>query len=287
MMMMQRIKTKFIHMISKIVFWFAIILIALYILFPIYWALISSLKTGNQLMMTPTTFIPRDPVTYKFKPTLENYQVVFESKAYRIGLVNSIIVAGSTTLLSLIIGSLGAFALGKLHFRGKRPTIYLILSMTMFPQIAVLTGLYTIFNTFKIPAIPSMVLSYLLFTLPFTTWMLTNYFKGFPDEIMQAAWIDGATPFQTFRMILLPLSVPAVISTGLLAFIYAWNEYLFALVFSAIEPEARTVTVAVAYFGSTFTSQSVAAAIVTTIPALILIMIFQSRLSAGIANLTS
>jgi ABC-type glycerol-3-phosphate transport system permease component len=96
---MQRIKTKFIHMICKIVFWFAIILIALYILFPIYWALISSLKTGNQLMMTPTTFIPRDPVTYKFKPTLENYQVVFESKAYRIGLVNSIIVAGSTTLI--------------------------------------------------------------------------------------------------------------------------------------------------------------------------------------------
>jgi trehalose/maltose transport system permease protein len=278
-------KNKITYIIGRILFWLIRIVIAIYILFPIYWALNSSLKTSNQLMMTPTTFIPRDPETLEFKPTFENYLIVFQSKQYLTGLLNSVLVASSTTGLALLIGSLGAFALGKLRFRGKTPTLYVILSMTMFPQVAVLTGLYAIVRFLRIPAIPSMILSYMLFTLPFTTWVLTAFFKGLPIEIMQAARVDGATPIETFRMILLPLSAPALISTGLLAFINAWNEYLFALVFTAIEPDARTVTVAVAFFGSTFTSQSVAAAVVTTIPAVILVSIFQKRISAGITSI--
>lgn len=163
-------KTKISHILGRLLFWIVGITIAIYILFPIYWALNSSLKTGNQLVMVPTTFVPRDPVTLKFKPTFENYLVVFQSKQYLGGLMNSFIVAGSTTLFSLMIGSLGAFALGKLRFRGKTPTMYMILSMTMFPQVAVLTGLYAIVRKFHLPGISSMILSYLLFTLPFTTW---------------------------------------------------------------------------------------------------------------------
>lgn len=275
---------KFTHIIGQILFCLIVIIIAIYILFPIYWALNSSLKTGSQLVMTPVTFVPRDPKTLELKPTFENYLVVFRSKQYLTGLLNSVIVAGSTSVLSLMIGSFGAFALGKLRFRGKTPSLYVILSMTMFPQIAVLTGLYTIARLFRISAIPSMILSYLLFTLPFSVWVLTAFFKGLPSEIMQAAQVDGATPFQTFHMILLPLSAPALVTTGLLAFINAWNEFLFALTFTAIEPSARTVTVAVAFFGSTFTSQSMAAAIVTTIPAIILILIFHNRITSGITG---
>lgn len=276
----------FSNVISRLLFWIVIIVIATYILFPIYWALNSSLKTGNQLIMVPATFIPRDPVTLKFKPSFENYLVVFHSKEYLRSLRNSVIVAGSATLLSLMVGSLGAFALGKFRFRGKKPTMYMILSMTMFPQIAVLTSLYAIVYKLHIPAIPSMILSYLLFTLPFTTWVLTAYFKELPLEIIQAARVDGATPLQILYLILLPLSMPALITSGLLSFINAWNEYLFALIFSATDPNARTVTVAVTYFGSTLTSQSMAAAIVTTIPTVILMLIFQKRITSGILMVT-
>jgi len=235
--------------------------------------------------MAPTTFLPRDPVTFKFNPTFENYLVVFQSKVFLRGLLNSFIVAGSTTLLSLTIGSFGAFALGKLRFRGKTPTMYMITSMTMFPQVAVLTGLYAIVRKFHIPGIPSMILSYLLFTLPFTTWLLTAFFKDLPLEITQAARVDGATPLQIIYLVLLPLSAPALITSGLMSFINAWNEYLFALLFTAIEPDARTVTVAITFFGSTFTSQAMAAAIVTTIPAFILVLIFQRRITSGITRI--
>ena len=261
-----------------------IIAIALYILLPIYWALITSLKTGNQLFMTPVTFIPRDPETFEIKPTFENYQAVFRNKQYLHGLLNSLIVAGSTTILSLILGSLGAFAIGKLRFRGKTPSTYVILTMTMFPQIAVLTGLYAIVRFLRIAAIPSMIMSYLLFTLPFSTWVLTAFIKGLPVAIIQAAQVDGATLFQTFLLILLPLSAPALVTTGLLSFINAWNEYLFALTFTVIEPDARTVTVAIAFFGGSITSQLMAAAVLTTIPAVILISIFQKRITSGLTR---
>jgi trehalose/maltose transport system permease protein len=162
-----------------------------------------------------------------------------------------------------------------------------ILSMTMFPQVAVLTGLYAVIRILGISAIPSMILSYLLFTLPFTAWVLTAFFKGLPTEIMQSAQVDGATPFQTFRMILLPLTAPALVTTGLLAFINAWNEYLFALTFTTIEVDARTVPVAIALFTGEISHQEpfgeiMAAAVLVTIPLIILVLIFQRRIIAGL-----
>ncbi len=112
--------------------------------------------------------------------------------------------------------------------------MYIILAMTMFPQIAVLSGLYAVINTLGIPAIPSLIVTYLLFSLPFTAWVLTAFFRELPTEIFQSAQVDGASPFQTFYMIMLPLTAPALVTTGLLAFIGAWNEYLFALTFTSV-----------------------------------------------------
>ena len=157
----------------------------------------------------------------------------------------------------------------------------------MFPQVAVLTGLYAVIRTLNLDAIPSMILSYLLFTLPFTTWVMTSFFEGLPTELMQSAQVDGATPFQTFYKILLPLTMPALVTTGLLAFITAWNEYLFALTFTTIEPNARTVPVAIALFTGQVSFQEpfgeiMAAAIVVTIPLLLLVLIFQQRIVAGL-----
>jgi trehalose/maltose transport system permease protein len=275
------------RILNRVLFWIAVAVIAIYMLFPFYWAINSSLKTENQLQMTPATFIPRDQETLKISPTFQNYMAVFRNDRFLTGLKNSVIVAVTTTALSLLIGSFAAFALGKLRFRGRTPSLYVILSMTMFPQVAVLTGLYAVIRTLQISAIPSMILSYLLFTLPFTAWVLTAFFKGLPTEIMQSAQVDGATPFQTFWMILLPLTAPALVTTGLLAFINAWNEYLFALTFTTIEVDARTVPVAIALFTGEISFQEpfgeiMAAAVLVTIPLLVLVLIFQRRIIAGL-----
>ena len=268
------------HILGRILFWTLIVIIFVYMLFPFYWALNSSLKTEAELQQTPATFWPENP-------TMINYKAVFQNDKFTRGLLNSTVVAVSTTILCLAAGSFGAFALGKLRFRGKAPSLYLILAMTMFPQIAVLSGLYAVITTLHIPAIPSMILSYMIFTLPFTVWVMTSFFQGLPGEIMQSAQVDGASPFQTFYMILLPLTMPALVTTGLLAFIAAWNEYLFALTFTTVEPAARTVPVAIALFTGTIARQEpfgeiMAAAVVVTVPLVILVLIFQQKIVAGL-----
>lgn len=274
-------------LLGKIAFWFIVVIMFINLIFPFYWTLNTSMKTENQLIMTPATFIPRDPDTGGISISLQNYGAVFRNDAFVRGIMNSAIVAISVTVLALLFGSFGAFALGKLRFRGKTASLYIILSMTMFPQISVLTGLYAVIGALGIPARLSMILSYMLFTLPFTIWVMTTFFKKLPDSLLQAANVDGATSFQAFYMILLPLTVPAMVTTGLLSFIAAWNEYLFALTFTSIESSARTVPVAMALFSGEVARQEpfgeiMAAAVVVTIPLLILVYVFQKRLVEGL-----
>jgi trehalose/maltose transport system permease protein len=268
------------HTFGRILFWLVILIVAMYLLFPFYWALNSSLKTETELQRTPATFIPENPV-------LDNYRAIFKNDKFVRGLINSVIVATSTTVVCLAVGSFAAFALGKLRFRGKTPSLYLILAMTMFPQVAVLAGLYAVINNLGISPIPSMILSYMIFTLPFTAWVLTSFFQELPMEIMQSAQVDGASPFQTFYMILLPLTAPALVTTGLLAFIAAWNEYLFALTFTVIAPNDRTVTVAIRLFTGEIARQEpfgeiMAASVFVTIPLIILVLVFQQKIMAGL-----
>jgi trehalose/maltose transport system permease protein len=279
------VKTK--RRINRVLLWLVIVLMGIWMLFPFYWAAISSLKSESMLAMTPTTFLPRDPATQQFTIYTRNYQAVFTNQAFLRAIVNSAIVAISVTLLSLAIGSFAGFALGKLRYRGKTGTLYVILAMTMFPAIAVLTGLYAMITNLGIPPIPSMIITYMLFTLPFTAWVLTSFFRELPTEIFQSAQVDGASPFQTFYMIMLPLTAPAMVTTGLLAFIGAWNEYLFALTFTSIAPNARTLPVIIANFPSQFSMQIpfgeiMAAGIVSSLPLIALVFIFQRRIVAGL-----
>jgi trehalose/maltose transport system permease protein len=273
--------------IGRILFWLLVVIIVVWMLFPFYWAINSSLKSEAQLQMTPATFVPRDPRTNAISPLTANYLAVFQNRSFVRGLLNSAIVALSTTLISLAVGAFAAFALGKLRFRGRTASLYMVLAMTMFPQIAVLSGLYAMILFLGISAIPSMIITYLIFTLPFTAWVLTSFFKELPTEIMQAAEVDGATAFQTFRMILLPLTTPALVTTGLLAFISAWNEYLFALTFTSVEPTARTVPVVIALFTGTIARQEpfgeiMGAGILVSIPLVVLVLVFQQRIVAGL-----
>ena len=274
-------------LVGRILFWILVVILFIYLIFPFYWTLVTSLKSENQLMMTPATFLPRNPETKSVSFSFRNYAAVFRNRTFIRGIMNSAIVSLSVTLLSLIFGAFGAFALGKLRFKGKTMSLYLILSMTMFPQISVLTGLYAVIRTLSIPARTSMILSYMLFTLPFTIWVMTTFFKKLPDSLLQAANVDGATSFQAFYMILLPLTIPAMVTTGLLAFISAWNEYLFALTFTSIESSARTVPVAMALFSGEIARQEpfgeiMAASVIVTLPLLILVYIFQRRLVEGL-----
>jgi trehalose/maltose transport system permease protein len=193
-----------------------------------------------------------------------------------------------TVLLSLVVGSFAAYALGRIRFKGRTILLYMVLTMTMFPRISILSGLYSIVREVGVFGSPfALIMTYPVFTLPFTVWVLTAFFRGLPKEIEQAAIVDGASPFQVFRMILLPLTAPALVTTGLLAFVTSWNEYLLALNFTITEPDAQTVPVAIAQFSGTVSRQEplaeiMAAAIVVTVPLVILVLVFQNRIAAGL-----
>jgi len=275
----------------KVPFWTLIALIFIYALFPFYWALRSAFTPDPALFATPIQYIPHHP-------TLQHFRDVLSSDFFRRALLNSTIVAGSVTLISLTIGSVAAYALGRFRFRGKSPVLYLMLSMTIFPQIAILGALYTMFSGFHIvgpidfPKLYdtewALIFSYLIFTLPFTIWVLTGFMRALPADLEEAAYLDGATPLQVFYKVLLPLIAPGLVTTGLLAFIAAWNEYLFALSFIQ-SPSKYTVPVAITSFtgasGNAFQTpwgQLMAATVVVTVPLIVATLLLQKRILAGL-----
>jgi len=270
--------------LPKVAFYAVLTLILLYIIFPFYWAFRSAITPDADLFATPVQYFPTHP-------TLHNFQLVLSDSQFQRALLNSAIVAVSVTLLALAIGATASYALGRFHFTGRTPVLYLVLSMTMFPQVAVLVALWNMINQFGLyDHLYALVLTYLVFTLPFTVWVLTSFFRALPSELEEAAYVDGATPFQTFWRIMLPLVAPGLVTTGLLAFISAWNEFLYALSFIQ-SPENRTVPLAIFNFvpatnvGSNFVTpwgQMMAATVVVTVPLVVLTLIFQRRILAGL-----
>jgi len=277
--------------VRRLPFYLLLALIALWALFPFYWALKSAFTPDIDLFKTPVEYVPSHA-------TLTQFRQVLGSSFFLRALLNSTIVAGSVTLLGLAIGSLAAFALGRFGFRGRSATLYLMLSMTIFPQIAILGALYTMFNTslhawfFTVhplyDTLGALVVSYMIFTLPLTVWVLTSFIRALPKDLEEAAYIDGATPLQAFRRVLLPLVAPGLVTVGLLAFIAAWNEFLYALSFEET-PSNYTVNLAIVNFvgktGSTFQvpwGQIMAATIVVTIPLIVLTLLLQRRILAGL-----
>jgi trehalose/maltose transport system permease protein len=275
-------KKRWIELLQRLVFYLLVVFIAVYALFPFYWAFNTSFKTEDE-MFRRASYLPQDP-------TLKNYQYVLRDGKFLVALRNSAFVAGATSVLALLVGSFAAYALGRLRFPGRTVLLYVVLSMTMFPSISILSGLYTIVREFGLFGTPfALIMTYPVFTLPFTVWVLTAFFKGLPAEIEQAALIDGATQMQTFRLILLPLTAPALVTTGLLAFVTSWNEYLFALNFTITNPSAQTVPVVIAQFSGIESLQEpiaeiMAAAMVVTIPLVVLVLIFQNRIVAGLTS---
>jgi len=275
-------KSRWGRVVARTPFYLLVALIFVYCLFPFYWVLRSSFTPEVKLFQTPVKYIP-SPFT------LANYREVLSASFFTDALLNSVIVAGSVTLLSLAIGASAAFALGRFRFHGRSFVMYLMLSMTIFPQIAILGALYTTISKFHLyDTLGALIFSYLIFTLPFTIWVLTSFMRALPGDLEEAAYVDGATPLQVFWKVLLPLIAPGLVTTGLLAFISAWNEYLYALSFIQ-SPGKYTVPLAITSFvsktGSAFAvpwGKIMAATVIITMPLIILVLILQKRIIAGL-----
>lgn len=264
----------------QVVFWGVVAILLFYVLFPFYWAVKTSLTPAGDLARTALDWFPERPV-------LSNYLEVFRVQPFGRNLLNSLMVAVGTVAVSLLLSAPAAYAFGKFRFMAKRPLMYVILAVSVFPQIAVLPGLYAMVKLFNLyNTWTALILSYLLFTLPFTVWTLTTFVRQIPTELEEAAVIDGASPLVTLFRVLLPVMTPALVTTGLLAFINAWNEFLFALTFTS-DNSARTVPVAIGMFSGASQHESpfaliMAGSVVVTAPLVALVLVFQRKIVEGL-----
>ena len=260
--------------------WVAVAAIVVFCLFPFYWLINISLKTGPDL--ASSSVVPPNP-------NLDNYKAIFENSQFTRALLNSAIVAITTTVLALIVGSFCAYALARLKFKGKFWLLALILSITTFPAIAIaapIFKLWTDIGLFNAKFGLGLVPPYLTFALPLAIYILTSFFKEIPKDLEEAALVDGATNFQAFYKVVIPLAAPGLATAGILTFIFAWNEFLLAVTLTS-SPDARTVPAAIAFFtGATQFELPLgtisAASVVISIPLIFLVLFFQKRIVAGL-----
>ena len=252
--------------------------ITLYSVFPFYYAIVSSMKNGSELF---------DPGLLPPRIQFGNYASVLGQGSFVRNVANSAFVAVVVVAVSLLIGVTAAYALGRVRFAGRKLLLLSVLGISMFPQVAVLSGLFELIRFLGIyNTLWSLILSYLIFTLPFTVWVLTTFMRELPKELEEAAIMDGATPWIIVRRVFLPLLWPALVTTGLLAFIGAWNEFLYALTFT-LSPEQRTVPVAIALLSGASQFELpwgpiMAASVIVTVPVVALVLIFQRRIVSGL-----
>jgi len=219
--------------------------------------------------------------------TIDHYRALFEERAFWVPIRNSLIVAIATTVLALLLGTPCAYALARWRFRGRGVVLALILAMSMFPQISIVPSLFLLLRAIGlIDTYPGLVLPYLTFAMPLAVWFLVTVFRQLPVEIEEAATMEGASRFAVFRRIALPLAAPGLATTGLLTFLYCWNEFLFALTFT-LGPERHTVPVAIALFRGQYQvpwGEVLAAALVATAPIALLVLVAQRRLVSGLTS---
>jgi trehalose/maltose transport system permease protein len=266
------------RLFRKTMLYLLVAVIVLFAVFPFYYAIITSLKSGTAIFSVD--YLPK-------QASLDNYISVMTQGNFALNLLNSLIVSFAVVAISLLLGVTAAYALSRVRFRGRPVLLLIILSVSMFPQIAVLAGLFEMILGFGIyNSLLSLIFSYMIFTLPFTVWVLTTFMRDLPIEIEEAAIVDGATPWIIITRVFMPLMWPALVTTGLLAFIAAWNEFLFALTFTSSNA-TRTVPVAIALLsgGSQYEipwGNIMAASVIVTVPLVVLVLIFQRKIISGL-----
>lgn len=247
-------------------------------LFPWYWILASSLRPETAMFDPSPSWLP-------VPLTLEHYARIFGEGGFLRNLRNSLVVAGVTTLLSLALGSLAAYALTRLRVPGAAGLLGILLAVGMLPEIGVLGPLFLLLKALSLlNTLPGLILPYLAFGLPLTVWILAGAFAEIPAELTEAAALDGATPLQTLLRVFLPLAAPGLAAAGLLTFIGCWNEFLFALALTQ-DDGARTVPVAIALFSGHHSipwGQIMAAIVVVTVPVAAVVLALQRRIVEGL-----
>ncbi|WP_430296808.1 carbohydrate ABC transporter permease [Sinomonas sp. B1-1] len=262
--------------LHPLVWVFAVVVMG-FSLVPFYWLISTSLKKGASLGQGEL---------FPSQPTVENYLSVFGNGDFLLALRNSVIIAVVTTVIALVFASFAAYALARLKMRRKALVLTLVLSVTTFPAIAIAAPMFAIWREIGLyDTLLGLIIPKLTFALPLAIYTLTSFFRDIPRELEESAYVDGATPFQAFRRVILPLAVPGLATTAILVFISVWNEFLLAVTLTS-SPAARPVPVAIAFFNgmSEFDiplGRISAASVIVTVPLVVLVLICQKRIVAG------
>jgi multiple sugar transport system permease protein len=256
----------------------ALLIVIVFSLVPVLWIVFLSLKTPATI--TDGSFIPH-------QWTLHNYKDIFNAGVFTSALRNSIGIGLIATALAVVLASAAAYAIARLNFPGKRAILAISLAVAMFPQISLVGPLYNLWRQVGLyDTWPGLIIPYMTFALPLSIYTLSAFFREIPWELEQAAQVDGATPFQAFRKVIAPLATPGIVTTFIIVFIICWNDFVFAISLTSTNA-AQTVPAAIAQFPgvSQFTTpygDIAAAAVVVTVPVMILVLLFQRRIVAGL-----
>jgi multiple sugar transport system permease protein len=258
----------------------AIILIVIYTLLPVVWITSLSFKKGDDI--NNKQFFPKHW-------TLDNYRTVFDTSLFTSALRNSVGISLIATTISVALATVAAYAIARLNFRGKKLVLSVALAIAMFPTVALVGPLFDMWRSLGLyDTWPGLIIPYMSFTLPLSIWVLSAFFREIPWEMEQAAQVDGATAWQAFRKVIVPLAAPGVFTAAILTFFFAWNDFVFGISLTATD-RARPVPAALAFFtGASFFQQPTAAisaaAVIVTIPVIALVLIFQRKIVAGLTS---
>ncbi len=267
---------------DKIGTWVGFAFIMVWCLLPVVWIISLSFKGPTETAAGSPQFLPKEP-------TLQNYDDILNNSDFQDSLVNSFGIAAISTFLSVILATLAAYAIARLEFKGKRLVLSIALAIAMFPVVALVGPLFDLWRTLGLfNTWPGLIIPYMSFTLPLAIWTLSAFFREIPWEMEQAAQVDGATSWQAFRKVIVPLAAPGVFTAAILTFFFAWNEFVLALSLTSTT-RARTVPAQLSYFvgPDPFNppyGQLATASVVVTVPIIIIVLLFQRKIVAGLTS---
>lgn len=262
--------------------WIGFVLILIWCLLPVAWIISLSFKSVEETATGSPQFLPKDP-------TGENYSAILDNNDFTRALINSFGISLIATLLSVIFATLAAYAIARLEFKGKRLVLSMALAIAMFPVVSLVGPLFDMWRTFGLfDTWPGLIIPYMTFTLPLAIWTLSAFFREIPWEMEQAAQVDGATSWQAFRKVIVPLAAPGVFTAAILTFFFAWNEFVLAISLTSTT-NSRTVPAQMSFFvgPDPFNppySQLATASVIVTIPVIIIVLLFQRKIVAGLTS---
>ena len=267
---------------TKIGTWVGFLFILVWCLLPVVWIISLSFKGPTETAAGSPQFLPKEP-------TLQNYRDILDNPDFQDSLINSFGIAAISTFLSVILATLAAYAIARLEFKGKRLVLSIALAIAMFPVVALVGPLFDLWRTLGLfNTWPGLIIPYMSFTLPLAIWTLSAFFREIPWEMEQAAQVDGATSWQAFRKVIVPLAAPGVFTAAILTFFFAWNEFVLALSLTSTT-QARTVPAQLSFFvgPDPFNppyGQLATASVVVTVPIIIIVLLFQRKIVAGLTS---